>query len=180
MDFKNILNIDSLANKTIFSFINAKANYRNERSLQEAQIDASKRRETYDKLAQILQKLSQNNALSLERSTLQSIKALDVAVHRFTSKETIKLYEDFLQQLKTKWKQYKQRCAEVELSCSELRTIADEETGKILHEDFGIQSEEKEECYKEICQQEKNNYLLTYEEIASFISRFGKAEKNDH
>ena len=170
---------EHVADTTLLSKANSQHTYRTERSRVEAQIDAEKRRELYDRLGKYLQKLNENHSASMENGAVTSLKSMWVDVHRFTSKKTIEIYEELLQLLVNRQKKYRDCCSEEELLHSNLKLITDHK-GNVLKEDFGIHSEVADQDYSVSCQRIKKRCQLTSEEIVRFINRLSEAEKDDH
>ncbi len=170
---------EHVADSTLLSKANSQHIYRTERSRVEAQIDAEKRRDLYDRLGNYLQKLNEKHSASMENDAVTSLKSMRVDIHRFTSEKTIEIYEELLQLLANRQKKYRDCCSEEELLHSDLDLITDRE-GNVLKEDFGIHSEAADLDYRASCQRIKKDCQLTSEEIAAFINRLSEAEKDDH
>lgn len=170
---------EHVADATLLGKANSQHTYRTERSRVEAQIDAEKRRELYNRLGKYLQKLNEKDSASMENGAVTSLKSMRVDVHRFTSEKTIEIYEELLQLLVNRQKEYRDCCSEEELLHSDLKLITDHE-GNVLKEDFGIHSEAADQDYSASCQRIKKRCQLTNEEIVGFINRLSEAEKDDH
>lgn len=170
---------EHVADTTLLSKAKSQHTYRTERSRIEAQIDAEKRRELYNRLGKYLQKLNEKDCASMENGAVTSLKSMRVDVHRFTSKKTIEIYEELLQLLENRQKEYRNCCSKEELLHSDLKLITDHE-GNVLEEDFGIHSEVADQDYRASCQRIKKDCQLISEEIAEFINRLSEAEKDDH
>ena len=109
---------ERVADTTLLSKANSQHTHRTERSRGEAQIDAEKRRELYDRLGKYLQKLNEKHGASMENGAATSLKSMWVDVHRFTSKKTIEIYEELLQLLVNRQKEYRDcSCQRIKKRC---------------------------------------------------------------